>query len=108
VKILCKKTVSRWIKIATVQRKFVVIRNWGVPGGLRVHWQGRGHVFQCTEFVNWGDLLPFIESRLRIAKLEMVALASVIPEGEHPQYLEIEMRCLVRRRSAIRTRALSR
>lgn len=90
---------QRWITIGRVERKFVVLGNCGFPDGLSMRWRGRTAWCQPCEFTRWPQLLSAVRTRLRIAGLEMIALASVVPAAGFLG--ECELKVLIQRASII-------
>lgn len=88
-----KITVSKWIVVGTVRPAYIRVINCGYPGCLTMRWRGRGHVFQTVDFLGWGHLLPAVHGRLRMARLEAVAIACSIPP---PGSEEMDLLCLVK------------
>jgi hypothetical protein len=74
---------ERWITIGEVQWPwFVFERCSGTPGGYLMVWRGDvDPVFQPCEFRRAEHLCWAIERRLRLAKLQWVAMACAVPRG---------------------------
>ncbi len=71
---------SRWICIGKIfDRHFVRIVNCGFPGGFFMDWRGRVDWCQPFEFITFGQLVRHVRMRLKMARLELVAIASGLP-----------------------------
>lgn len=65
--------------------------------GIKMHWKGRGHVFQPTQFESWKELFGAVETRLKHAGLRMVEVEG---EDDLPGYWvkkRVSIRVLVER-----------
>jgi hypothetical protein len=72
-------SAKKWITIGSVKSGHSFMwRNWGVPCGLLMHWRGNTHRFQPMQFLDWPELVAAVRIRLALARLELVALASVV------------------------------
>lgn len=89
-----KKPVSRWIVVATVRRRFIVMRNCGFPNGIVLFWRGKIEWCQPSEFLQWDQVDRAVRIRLGIAKLRTLAIACKIDRSSCG---EIDLLCEVGR-----------
>ena len=76
---------TRWIIIGTV-RPDTQLYGWGAQGkGWWINWRGRETWCQPSEFKEFDGVKWAVEIRLKLARLELVALASRPPRQEYQQ-----------------------
>ncbi len=76
--------MERWITIGQVKPGwYVLLWNAGYPDCLWMDWRGRVAWCQPSEFFNWTSLVAAVRQRLRLAGLEMRAVACGLerPDG---------------------------
>jgi hypothetical protein len=87
---------ERWITIGEVRHPwFVFEMGAGTPGGYHLAWCGRVGVFQPVQFRQAEHLCWAVERRLRLSRLQWVAMATEIERTG--LYGERAVKVLVRR-----------